>query len=165
MLRAPEGLGGSRAAIREACASIRAAEEMRFRSATRRRVGTRLWRGRTARPPRCQPALRALPVGARGAPARVGAVRMPGGEGRGEVRGPERPRLPAAAPPPSTGSRSPGSRHALMSPNDRLRHMLIGYARVSKTDVEKPGYGWPRPRWPTATRRCPNCAANSASGR
>ena len=24
---------------------------------------------------------------------------------------------------------------------------------------------WPRPRWRTATRRCPSCAASSASGR
>ena len=29
----------------------------------------------------------------------------------------------------------------------------------------KPRCGWLRPRWPTATRRCPSCAANSASGR
>ena len=29
----------------------------------------------------------------------------------------------------------------------------------------KPRCGWLRPRWPTATRRCPNCAENSASGR
>ena len=31
--------------------------------------------------------------------------------------------------------------------------------------VESPRCGWPRPRWRTATRRCPHCAANSASGR
>ena len=49
------------------CASIRAAEEMRFRSATRRRVGTRLWRGRTARHPRRGPATRPCGVGWGGA--------------------------------------------------------------------------------------------------
>ena len=31
--------------------------------------------------------------------------------------------------------------------------------------VERPRCGWPKPRWPTAIRRCPRCAANSVSGR
>ena len=34
-----------------------------------------------------------------------------------------------------------------------------------KLRCRKPRCGWLRPRWPTATRRWPNCAENSASGR
>ena len=37
--------------------------------------------------------------------------------------------------------------------------------RQQVRSVESPRRGWLRPRWPTATRRCLNCAANSASGR
>ena len=70
--------------------------------------------------------------------------------------------------------------------NGRLRHMLIGYAHVSKADgsqsldlqrdalqaattaagssrCRKPRCGWPRPQWPTVTRPCPHSALNSGS--
>ena len=106
MLRAPEGLGGSRAAIREACASIRAAEEMRFRSATRRRVGTRLWRGRTARLPRCSGHDRAgsLKSGVSRLPGTTPAMRPPDRLGGRAARGP----LPSGTP--STRIRGAGRR-------------------------------------------------------
>ena len=37
--------------------------------------------------------------------------------------------------------------------------------RQESSRCRKPRCGWLRSRWPTATRRCPNCAANSGSAR
>ena len=41
----------------------------------------------------------------------------------------------------------------------------VGARAGGSSRCRKPRCGWPRPRWRTATRRCPSCAASSASGR
>ena len=51
-------------------------------------------------------------------------------------------------------------------PVDHEQRAFDAAARAAGSSrCRKPWCGWLRPRWPTATRRCRNCAANSASGR
>ena len=61
-------------------------------------------------------------------------------------------------------ARASGSRSA----NATVAGLKAARARGRRGEVradESSGCGWPRPRWRTATRRCPRCAGSSASGR